>query len=95
MKMERNRWEIIKVMLKGAKEEEANSIQIMQKVCLDSGDFQKYFDFLLEEGFISINNSENSCYKLTKNGRNLLKGLEEVCEILPQNSKILIPCIIK
>ena len=76
----RSRWEIILDILERTSEEEgeAKKTRIMQKACLDWRSFKKYFDFLLEHGFIV---TDNSC-KLTEKGEDLLQRLREVDDIL-------------
>lgn len=70
-------------MLKVTKEEnKAKKTRIMQRAYLDWRNFQKYFDFLLEEGFIA--NCDPECYELTEKGEELRKRLDQVDEILNQ-----------
>ena len=83
MKTEKSKWELISDILKVIREEEkANKTRIMQSVYLDLRNFQKYFDFLLDEGFIARCNPIPDHYELTENGRNLSKRLMEISEIL-------------
>jgi len=79
-KSSRSRWEIILDILERISEEEgkAKKTRIMQKACLDWRSFKKYFDFLLEHGFIVV---DDSC-KLTEKGEDLLRRLREVDAIL-------------
>lgn len=77
---DRSRWEIIMDMLKAIQEEDkAKKTRIMQKAYLDWRNFKRYFDFLLEEGFIEC--TQDVCYTLTNKGEKLLTRLEEVDEI--------------
>ncbi len=82
---DRSRWEIIHDLLKVTKEEKkAKKTRIMQKAYLDWRNFQRYFDFLLEEGFIA--NCDPNCYELTKRGEELIRRLHQVDEML--NGKV-------
>ena len=83
MKKERNRWEIISDILKVTGEEkEAKKTRIMQKANLDWMNFQKYLDFLLENGFMAKCSLNPDSYELTENGRKLSKSLKEVAELV-------------
>jgi predicted transcriptional regulator len=89
----RNRWEIIQDVLKVMLDEKkANKTRIMQRACLDWRIFQKYFDFLLEEGFIARCSVEVGKYELADKGRNLLERLKDVDNMLSKKEdlKILI-----
>ncbi|MCX9013009.1 MAG: hypothetical protein OIN66_18055 [Candidatus Methanoperedens sp.] len=82
MKKGRSRWEIILDMLKAIQEEnKAKKTRIMQRAYLDWRNFEKYLDFLLVEGFISKCNPD-SCYELTVKGKEMLRRLKEVDEML-------------
>jgi predicted transcriptional regulator len=83
-KQTRSRMEIIKDILTVFLDETKTSrTRIMERAHLSWNNFQKYFDFLLEEGFIAKNNiSEVEVYELTKKGRDLLKRLKGVEELL-------------
>jgi len=84
MRKERSRWEIIEDMLKVLTEEKAmKKTRIMQRACLNWRDLQKYFDFLVEENFIAESNNPGAGnYGITEKGRELLKRLKNVKEIL-------------
>ncbi len=84
MRKERSRWEIIEDMLKVLIEEKKmKKTRIMQRACLNWRDLQKYFDFLLEEGFITeCMNPGKGNYEISEKGRELLKRLKNVEEIL-------------
>lgn len=84
MRKERSRWEIIKDMLTVLIEEKTvKKTRVMQRACLNWRDLQKYFDFLLEESFIArCDNPETGSYKITEKGRELLKRLKHVDNIL-------------
>ncbi len=82
MKKERSRWEIIHDILKAAQEEKyAKKTRIMQKAYLDWRNFQRYFDFLVDEGFLS-NSPGGESYEPTERGRQLFDRLSEVRAIL-------------
>jgi predicted transcriptional regulator len=92
----RSRWEIIyAILMETSKEEKrsggkAKKTRIMHGAYLDWRNFQRHFDFLLEQGFITC--MENESYYLTEKGRNLLKNLEEVKDMIqrpPTTSKSL------
>ena len=81
----RSRCEIILDILAVISEEgRAKKTRIMQKAYLDWRNFQKYFDFLLEHGFIGKieEPEEGTSYELTEKGRNLLRKLREVQQML-------------
>jgi predicted transcriptional regulator len=84
----RSKWEITLDILRAILEEEgvAKKTHIMQKAYLDWRNFQKHFNFLLEQGFIAEREEEPESkrkeYYLTEEGINLLKGLSEVEEAL-------------
>lgn len=81
LRKDRSRWEIIQDLLKVTKEEKkAKKTRIMHKAYLDWRNFQRYFGFLLEEGFIE--NCDSNCYALTKRGEEMIKRLDQVDEML-------------
>lgn len=81
----RSRWEIVQDLLKVTREEKkGKKTRIMQKAYLDWRNFQRYFSFLLEEGFIT--NCDTNCYELTKRGEELIRRLDQVDEML--NGKV-------
>lgn len=83
MRKERNKWEIILEVLKVMQEEEiVKKTRIMNKAYLDWRNFRRHFNFLIDEGFVMKCNPNNGCYKLTENGGNLLKKLNEVDQIM-------------
>jgi predicted transcriptional regulator len=89
MEKERTRWEIISNILEVTSEEKkAKKTRIMQKVNLNWIYFQKYLDFLLENGFMAKCNLNPDCYELTENGRKLSKGLKEVAELIDVTPRI-------
>jgi predicted transcriptional regulator len=78
MKKERTRWEIISDILKVTGEEKKpKKTRIMQKANLDGINFQKYLDFLLENGFITKCNPDPEYYEITEKGRNLSAKLKK------------------
>jgi predicted transcriptional regulator len=81
VRKDRSRWEIVQALLKVIKEEnKVKKTRIMQRAYLDWRNFRRYFDFLLEEGFIA--NCNSNCYELTKRGEELMRRLDQVDEIL-------------
>lgn len=88
IKKERSRWEIIHDILKATLEEKgAKKTRIMQRAYMDWRNFQRYFDFLLEEGFISRGNTELESYEPTQKGKELFNRLSEVRAILTREPK--------
>jgi predicted transcriptional regulator len=83
MKKDRNRWEIILDILTVTNEErKAKETRIMQRAYLDWKNFQRYHNFLLEEGYIAKCNPEFDSCELTDNGRNFMKELKELDYLL-------------
>ena len=84
LRKERSKWEIIQDMLKVLTEDKKpKKTRIMQRACLDWRNFQRYFNFLLEEKFITeCDNPGDGRYELTNSGYELLKRLKNVDEIL-------------
>jgi predicted transcriptional regulator len=83
MEKERCRWEIISDVLNVLKEEgNLKETPIMHRVNLEWRNFNRYFDFLLEEGFIANCNHDPECYELTENGENFLENIEELIEVI-------------
>jgi len=83
LRKDRSRWEIVQDLLKVTKEENrAKKTRIMQRAYLDWRNFQRYFGFLLEEGFIA--NCDSNSYELTEKGEELIKRLNHVDEMLNQ-----------
>lgn len=79
----RSKWEIICNLLNFTQHEgNAKKTRIMQRACLDWRNFQRHFEFLLEGGFISELNPELGNYAITEKGKELLKRLKEVEEVL-------------
>jgi predicted transcriptional regulator len=93
----RSRWEIILDILKVTSEEgtrgsHVKKTRIMQKAYLDWHNFQKYFDFLIDEGFIGSNENANGgkSYFLTEKGRELKMQLKNVEGILSTSTQSVI-----
>lgn len=83
----RSRWDILLDILKVISEEEGvKKTRIMQKTNLDWRSFKKYFDFLVDHGFLRVGDElgKRKSYKLTKKGRNLLVELQEVTEMIQE-----------
>ncbi len=83
-KKKRSRMEIVMDILTVFLDEtKTKRTRITERAHLNWNNFQKYSDFLLEEGFIAkCNISEVDVYELTKKGRDLLKRLKGVDELL-------------
>jgi len=80
---DRSRWKIIIDLLEVIRGEgKINKTRIMQKAYLDCSSFGRYFDFLLEEGFLSECNPEEEYYTISKNGEELLHRLKDIKEKL-------------
>jgi predicted transcriptional regulator len=87
MKKGRNRWEMIRDMLKAILEDnKVKKTRIMQEAYLDWRTFNTYFDYLLNEGFITKRNlngiDRDESYALTEKGFEFLKKLKELEEVL-------------
>ncbi len=83
MGKDRSRWEIILDMLHVIqKEKKIKKTRLMQKAYLDWRNFKKYFNYLLEENFISESNPDSGSFSLTENGFELLDRLKKVNELL-------------
>ncbi len=81
MRKERNRWDIIKDILIVLQEnKKSKKTRIMQRAYLDWRNFQRYFEFLLEEGFMAKCDPES--YELTDKGKELIKRLRQVDDML-------------
>ncbi len=74
----RSRWKIILDILKVVqRSSNGRKTYIMKNANLDSKNFVKYSDFLMETGFMALCDQDNS-YLLTEKGRELLRRLNEV-----------------
>ncbi len=83
-KIRRSRWVIIADILKVLLEEKKSTkTRIMQRAYIDWRIFKKYFEFLLEEGFIAKTNElEPETYNIAEKGIELLKRLKHVDEMM-------------
>ncbi len=86
MKEGRNRWEIIRDILKATiDDKKIKKTRILQKAYLDWRTFNRYFDYLLTEGLIEKRIGEGNpdeCYMITEKGRIFMKKLKELEEVL-------------
>ena len=82
-KRERSRWEIIEdILIVLVEERKSKKTRIMQRAYLDWRNFQRYFGFLLEENFIARCSNPEGSYELTEKGKELLKRLKDVKDLL-------------
>ena len=90
LRKERSVDEIIHDMLAVILEEEKpKKTRIMRRTCLNCKSFGKYFDLLLEQNLIATCNSGKESYEVTEKGKELLKRLDGVTELLPLNKRKL------
>ena len=87
MKKGRNRWEIIRDIFKAILEDKKiKKTRIMQKAYLDWRTFNRYFEYLLNEGFMvkrnldEVNREEH--YVITEKGKGFLKKLKDLEEVV-------------
>ena len=86
MEKGRSKWEIISDILKAMQEErKVKKTRMMQSAYLDWRNFQRYFDLLLLEGFITKCNPDPEYYEITEKGRNLSMRLKDVAGLLNIN----------
>lgn len=79
----RNKWEIILDILQLVQEKKKMSkTRIMQGTYLDGRAFQRYFNYLLDEGLIIKNNNDFESYELTVEGKTVLDKLKEVNKLI-------------
>ena len=86
---QRSRWDIMGDILNVISEEErARKTRIMQRSNLDWRSFKRYFDPLVERGFVEGGGEpgERKTYELTEKGKDLLMKLQELREILQTSS---------
>lgn len=82
MVKKRSRWELIYDVLKVTYEEKTSKkTRIMQRAYLDWRNFQKYFELLIDKGFIAKCTSIPDNYEITEKGMKLLERLKKVDEI--------------
>ena len=79
----RSNIEIIAEMLKVG-ENGAGKTRIMYGANMSYGQIQKYLDYLVNQGFISKVNMDNTliAYQVTDNGLKLLKAIDTLMEML-------------
>jgi predicted transcriptional regulator len=83
MGKDRSRWEIIfDILHVMQKEKKIKKTRLMQMAYLDWRNFKKYFEYLLEENFISESNPDSNNFSLTEDGVELLERLKKVNELL-------------
>lgn len=79
---ERSRCVILFDILKAVREgKKSAKTRIMQRACLDWRCFNRYFEFLLERGFVAKCNPDEGMYEITEKGRGLLKLLKEIVSL--------------
>ncbi len=76
----RSSWELIYEILKATHEGRFTKSRIMHKACLDWRNFSKYFDLMIDEGFIARCDSSPDSYANTERGEKLLNQLKKVYE---------------
>lgn len=88
MKQDRNRWEIIRDILKATmSDNKVKKTRILQKAYLDWRTFNRYFDYLNDEGFIKKykpNGTEEECYMITDKGNSFINKLKELEDVISQ-----------
>jgi predicted transcriptional regulator len=78
----RSRWELIYDVLKITYEEKrSNKTRIMQRAHLDWRAFKKYFEVLIDKGFITKCISIPDNYEITEKGMKLLESFRKIDEI--------------
>ncbi len=86
MNQERNRWEIIRDILKATIDDtKVKKTRILQKAYLDYRTFNRYFNFLNDEGFITkykANGCNKECYMITDKGKAFIKKLKELEDVM-------------
>lgn len=79
----RSRWEIILNILHVIKtNKKIKKTRLMQNANLDWRNFNKYFEYLLENEFVEESNPDKNKYSLTEDGVELLDRLIKVTELL-------------
>ncbi len=79
----RNKWEIILDILKLVQEKKkVNKTRIMQGTYLDGRAFQRYFNYLLDEGLVTKSKNDFEFYELTSEGKVVLDKLKEVTKMI-------------
>ncbi len=86
MKQDRNRWEIIRDILKATTgDNKVKKTRILQRAYLDWRTFNRYFDYLNDEGFITKykpNGSDEEYYKIADKGNSFIKKLKELEDVI-------------
>jgi predicted transcriptional regulator len=78
----RSRWELIYDVLKVTYEEKkSKKTRIMQRAYLDWRNFKRYFELLIDKGFITKCTSIPDNYEITEKGMKLLESFRKVDEI--------------
>jgi len=81
MTIYRSRWEIIREILKITQaEKDAKKTRIMNKAYIDSKNFKKHLEFLMNENFINRTNDDK--YIITSDGKELLKKLDDIKAVM-------------
>jgi predicted transcriptional regulator len=84
----RSRWEIIQDILEviAIEENRAKKTRIMKKAYLDWRNFQRYFGFLMEGGFVEEIDapSRGTVYRLTERGKDLRSKLKNLGTIVSE-----------
>ncbi len=84
LKKGRGRWEIIRDILKAIQEDrKVKKTRLMQRAYLDWRTFNRYFEYLLNDGFL-IGCNDDECFELTNRGSELLNRLKDVEDVLDQ-----------
>ncbi len=82
LKKGRGRWEIIRDILIAIRDEKkVRKTRIMQKAYLDWRTFNRYFAYLINDGFLADFN-DNESFALTNKGWELLERLKDVEDVL-------------
>ncbi len=82
LKKGRGRWEIIMDILTAIRDEKKmKKTRIMQKAYLDWRTFNRYFEYLVNDGFLADIN-DNESFVLTSKGWELLERLKDVAKVL-------------
>lgn len=84
-KKERTRGEIIQdLLLVTLEERQASKTKIMQRAYLNQKSFQKYFHFLLGNGYLTTCGLPVKKYMVTNKGREMLDWVRQVNQLLNQ-----------
>ncbi len=82
LKKGRGRWDIVRDILTATLEEgTGKKTRIMQKAFLDWRTFSRYFEYLLNDEFLTDCN-EDEYFTVTDKGRELLERLKSVEDVL-------------